>query len=95
MSETDAFNQMSYLKPDLFINVGDMHYSAYNQVTEEELAFAYHEVFKSKNQRDFYQKYPLVYTFDDHDVGSNNANHYSKSVPVVNKVYRVSSVIIS
>jgi len=30
-----------------------------------------------------------VYTFDDHDVGDNNADAHSKSSEVVNKAYRV------
>lgn len=59
------------------MNVGDMHYSARNRSTPDQFVFAYHEVFKSKTQRDLYQNVPLVYTFDDHDVGDNNADGLS------------------
>jgi hypothetical protein len=34
-----------------------------------------------------------VYTFDDHDVGDNNADGNSKSSAVVNQAYRVRIVV--
>lgn len=89
MSESNSFDEMSALRPDFFINLGDIHYSAFNYAQTEDFVFAYHELFKSKKQRDFYQQYPLVYTLDDHDVGKNNANYYSPSVPYVNQAYKV------
>ena len=89
MSESNTFDDMSILKPDFFISLGDIHYSGFNQAQYEDFIFAYHELFKSKKQRAFYQQYPLVYTLDDHDVGNNNANYYSQSVPHVNKAYKV------
>lgn len=89
MSESKAFDEMSNLKPDFFVNLGDMHYSGTNWTTAEEFAFAYHEVFKSKVQRKFYESHPIVYTFDDHDVGDNNADGLSRSAAEVNIAYRV------
>jgi phosphodiesterase/alkaline phosphatase D-like protein len=47
MTETSAFEHISKLKPDFFVNVGDLHYSGTNRSTNEDFAFAYHEVFKS------------------------------------------------
>lgn len=89
MTNTDSFNDMSSLKPDFFVNVGDLHYAGTNQTTADEFVFAYHEAFKSKNQRSFYESVPLVYTFDDHDVGDNNADGHSNSSGEVNKAYKV------
>ena len=89
MSKSDTFNQISEMKPDFFVNMGDMHYSSRNKSSKEQFAFAYHEVFKSASQRNLYQNTPLVYTFDDHDVGDNNADAHSKSSSVVNQAYRV------
>lgn len=88
MTETTTFAKMSSLKPDFFINLGDLHYAGTNRTVEEQFAFAYHEVFKSNAMREFYQTHPLVYTFDDHDVGDNNADGLTISSTEVNKVYR-------
>jgi len=89
MSESNSFDKMTGLNPDFFLNVGDMHYSSNYFSQPEDFVFAYHEVFKSRKQRDFYQKYPLVYTFDDHDVGENNANYNEPTIPHVNLIYKV------
>ena len=94
MTESNTFDEMNALNPDFVINLGDIHYSGFNQAQYEDFLFAYHELFKSKKQRDFYQHNPLVYTLDDHDVGNNNANYYSQSVPHVNKAYKVRKYII-
>jgi phosphodiesterase/alkaline phosphatase D-like protein len=91
MSSSDAFNQISSMNPEFFINVGDMHYSASNRSSKEHFVFAYHEVFKSNAQRALYQNTPLVYTFDDHEVGDNNADAHAKSSAIVNQAYRVIS----
>lgn len=85
---------MSELRPDFFVNVGDLHYAGTNFTTADGFVFAYHEVFKSPEQRAFYERTPLVYNFDDHDVGDNNADGTTYSSAEVNKAYRVSSVIV-
>lgn len=89
MSTSPTFETISSLNPTFFVNLGDMHYSARNTSTKDQFVFAYHEVLKSKPQRHLYQTTPLVYTFDDHDVGDNNADALSHSSSVVNEVYRV------
>ena len=94
MTESPSFNEMSLMKPDFFVNVGDLHYAGSDNNDKEEFIFAYHEVFKSSHQRAFYEEYPLVYTFDDHDVGSNNADGRTFSSGDVNQVYRVSIINI-
>ena len=60
--------------PLFFANVGDMHYAGMKDCTKSDFLKGYHEVFKSSSQRDFLQGVPVVYTLDDHDSGSNNAN---------------------
>jgi phosphodiesterase/alkaline phosphatase D-like protein len=80
---------MISLKPDFFVNLGDLHYSGTNKTTKEEFEFAYHEVFKSSVQRGFYEQVPMAYTFDDHDVGDNNADGTTFSSLEVNKAYKV------
>ena len=38
--------------------------------------------------RSLYENYPIVYTFDDHDAGSDNTNGNAFSINEVNQVYR-------
>jgi hypothetical protein len=83
---------MNSLNPDFFVNLGDLHYSGRNNSKKEHFLYAYHEVFKAPRQRSFYEQNPLVYTFDDHDFGHNNADGLSESGPYVNEAYRVSIV---
>lgn len=47
MTDSPIFNEMRVMKPDFFVNVGDLHYSASDKTDQEEFIFAYHEVFKS------------------------------------------------
>lgn len=89
MSESKAYDVMERMKPDFFVNLGDFHYAGTNKSTYEDLLYAYHEQFKMKEQRQFYERVPLVYTFDDHDVGSNNADGLSPSTLQAVKAYKV------
>jgi phosphodiesterase/alkaline phosphatase D-like protein len=75
---------MKNLNPDFYLNVGDLFYAATNKSTYEDFLFAYHEQFKSLSQRNLHESVPLVYTFDDHDFGSNNADGTSKSADAAN-----------
>jgi phosphodiesterase/alkaline phosphatase D-like protein len=91
MSDSNTFDHIRELSPDLFINIGDLHYSGFNKSQTEEFIFAYHELFKSEKQRKLYESTPFAYTFDDHDFGSNNADGFSHSSPHANRAYRVRS----
>ena len=81
---------MAQLQPDFVVNLGDLHYSAKNSSKKHNFVYAYHEVFKSPRQRQCYETFPTVYTFDDHDFGDNNADALSGSGPYANQAYRVS-----
>ena len=70
--------------PDFVLNVGDMHYAGINSGTQKYFRQAYHEIFKSREMRSFYENYPIVYTFDDHDAGSDNTNGNAFSINEVN-----------
>ncbi|CDW82917.1 phosphodiesterase alkaline phosphatase d-like protein [Stylonychia lemnae] len=87
-SNSRVFTDILDLNPDFMINVGDMHYSARNYSKLETFVLAYHEIFKQRNQRNLYQSKPLIYTFDDHDFGSNNADGLSDSHEYAHQAYR-------
>lgn len=65
-----------------------MHYAASKLSTNSDFQKAYHEVFKSKPMRALMEKVPIVYTLDDHDAGSNNANGNDASTAEANIAYR-------
>ena len=65
-----------------------MHYSGVNSGTKKYFAEAYHEVFKSNAMRGLYERVPIVYTWDDHDAGSDNTDGNSFSIGEVNQLYR-------
>eukprot|EP00347_Sterkiella_histriomuscorum_P023630 403333931 len=87
-SESSVFSQIDKKDPNFIINLGDLHYSARNRSKKNDFILSYHEIFKSPVQRSLYQKYPLIYTFDDHDFGSNNADALSGSGEFANQAYR-------
>ena len=77
MTKSGIYTEIAGKKPDFFLNLGDIHYSGSNRSSREDFLFAYHELFKSAEQRAFYENHALVYTWDDHDVGDNNADGLS------------------
>ena len=75
--------------PDLFIQLGDIHYSGTNSQIQSDFEYSYHELLhKNPTQSPLYTQTPFSHTFDDHDFGSNNANSSSPSSPNANSAYR-------
>ncbi len=46
-SNSVIFEEIHARNPDLYINLGDLHYSATNQSKKASFLYAYHEVFKA------------------------------------------------
>ena len=88
MSDSAVFEHMASNDPDFVLNLGDMHYAGVNSGTKKYFAEAYHEIFKSNEMRSLYENNPIVYTFDDHDAGSDNTDGKSFSINQVNQLYR-------
>ena len=74
-SQSPVFESIMAHKPNLFVQLGDIHYSGDDDLNQEHFEFGLHEVLaKNKKQAAFYERQALTYIFDDHDFGSNNAN---------------------
>jgi phosphodiesterase/alkaline phosphatase D-like protein len=84
-----VFEAILQHEPDLFVQLGDIHYSGVNRLSQKEFEFGYYEVFsKNKVQSNFYKHISLAHVFDDHDFGSNNADSSAASNPRANAAYR-------
>lgn len=73
-SESDIFDHIRLQKPLFFLQGGDLHYEDIDSNCEVRFQEAYQRVFSSKRQGELYSSVPLVYIWDDHDFGPNNAD---------------------
>jgi len=89
MSDSGIYKSLLSHNPDFMLMTGDLFYSDVESKDSKTFEFAYHEQMKSPQIRSFYTHVPVVYTFDDHDFGENNAIGSAASNLTVNKVYRV------
>ncbi|BCS31968.1 hypothetical protein TBR22_A11720 [Luteitalea sp. TBR-22] len=87
-SNSRVFDAIRELTPDLFVHMGDFHYL--NIARNDARAFrrAYDRVLDSPRQSALYRAVPIVYQYDDHDFGANNADGTSPSRPAATSVYR-------
>ena len=73
----------------MFVNLGDLFYSGTNWSKQKDFEYSIWEVVvKNKKQAEMYAGQQFLYVFDDHDLGSNNANQMSKSAPHAQASYR-------
>lgn len=87
-SNSPVFDAIRGLAPDLFIHMGDFHYEDIATNTPDRFRQVYDRVLASPRQSAMYRAMPLVYVWDDHDFGPNDADGSSPSKPAVFEVYR-------
>lgn len=87
-SNSTVFDTIRGLSPDLFLHLGDLHYEDIGRNAPERFRRAYDRVLASPRQSAMYRAMPLVYVWDDHDFGPNNADGTSPSKPAAFAVYR-------
>lgn len=73
-SESEIFDLIRVQKPAFFLVGGDLHYEDIDNDCEARFQDAYLRVFSSQKQAALYAEVPLVYMWDDHDFGPNNAD---------------------
>lgn len=73
-SSSDIFLKIRDEKPLFFLQGGDLHYENIDSNCTPRFNEAYTRTFTSSSQRLLYQSVPLVYMWDDHDFGPNNAD---------------------
>jgi len=73
-STRDVFDRIREHRPLFYMNMGDFHYQDIKTNSRALFRAAYDAVLASPQQADLYRHVPLVYMWDDHDFGGNNAN---------------------
>lgn len=87
-SNHHVFDAIRALTPDVFVHMGDFHYLNIGRNDAEAFRRAYDRVLDSPRQSALYRAVPIVYMYDDHDFGANNADGTSASRPAASSVYR-------
>ena len=78
-STRDVFDRIREHRPLFYMNMGDFHYQDISTNRPSLFRAAYDAVLASPQQGDLYRAVPLVYMWDDHDYGGNNASKKSKT----------------
>ena len=78
-STRETYDRIRENHPLFYMNMGDLHYSDINTNRPSLFRAAYDAVLASPQQGDLYRAVPLVYMWDDHDYGGNNASKKSKT----------------
>ncbi|HXG49763.1 MAG TPA: prolyl oligopeptidase family serine peptidase, partial [Methylomirabilota bacterium] len=76
-STSDVFDVIRQNDPLFFLHMGDFHYLDIRTNSRARFRAAYDSVLASPQQAALYRHVPLVYVWDDHDFGGNNANRRS------------------
>ncbi len=83
-----VFDAVREKAPDMFVHMGDMHYLDIYKDDAAAFRRAYDRVLDSPRQSALYRATPILYIFDDHDFGRNNADATSDSRSAAQAVYR-------
>src|SRR6185436_17270113 len=76
-STRDVYDRIREHQPLFYLNMGDFHYQDIRTNRPSLFRAAYDTVLASPQQAELYRAVPLVYMWDDHDYGGNNANRKS------------------
>ena len=86
-STRDVFDRIREHHPLFYMSMGDFHYQDIKTNKPSAFRSAYDMVFASPQQADLYRTVPLVYMWDDHDYGGNNANKKSTTHKAAHDTY--------
>ena len=78
-SNSVIFDVIRKKKPLMFVHTGDLHYGNIEANKISAFHFMYDQVFANPRQSQLFRNIPIVYMFDDHDFGPNNAERNSPS----------------
>lgn len=88
-SNSKAFEAMLQHEQALFyLNLGDIAYTDIDENSFARYQQLYDIVFSRERQRNFYKRLPIVYMWDDHDFGPNNADSTSPAKPAATNAYK-------
>jgi phosphodiesterase/alkaline phosphatase D-like protein len=86
-SSHEIFSTMESLNPLFVLHMGDFHYENIDENDPARFRDAFDRVLRSKRQSSLYRSAPIVYIWDDHDYGANDADGTSPSKPAALAVY--------
>lgn len=89
-SNAAVFDTIRNLEPDLFINLGDLHYGDVMENSLDAFSNLYDVTLSQPGQAALYRSTPIAYTWDDHDFGPNDAASDSPSRQAALLSYRES-----
>ncbi|WP_179862188.1 alkaline phosphatase D family protein [Longibacter salinarum] len=87
-SRHPVFDSIRVASPDLFLHLGDMHYSDIARPELERYRQAYATVHASPEQSRLFRSVPLAYMWDDHDYGPNNSSGAAEVQDIAQRAYR-------
>ncbi|MGI9614999.1 MAG: alkaline phosphatase D family protein, partial [Acidimicrobiales bacterium] len=83
-----VFDSMVAQGPDLYLALGDLHYSNLESSDPDDHLAAYRRSLSSPGQAALFGSVPTAYVWDDHDYGPNDADRASPSRQAVSTAYR-------
>jgi prolyl oligopeptidase len=86
-STREVYDRIREHQPLFYMNMGDFHYEDIKSNSAALFLTAYDKVLASPQQGDLYRSAPLVYMWDDHDYGGNNASRKSTTHPAARGAY--------
>lgn len=86
-SNHHVFQSMQALEPRFTLHMGDFHYENITHNDPEEYRHAFDKVLASARQSSLYRSAPIVYMWDDHDYGPNDADGTSPGKPAALATY--------
>jgi len=87
-SNGSVFDAMAAAEPDLYVGVGDLHYSNLASTAPSDHIDEYHRLLTQPAQAQLFRSTPFAYVWDDHDFGPNDADASSPSRLAVSLAYR-------
>lgn len=87
-SNGSVFDAMAAEEPDLYIGVGDLHYSNLASTSPSDHINEYHRMAIQPAQAQLFRTTPFAYVWDDHDYGPNDSGASSPSREAVSLAYR-------
>lgn len=87
-SSAPVFDTIRRHAPRLFLHLGDFHYEDIAAADAGLYRDAYDRVLASPAQAALYREVPVVYVWDDHDFGPNNAHGGHPGGSIARRLYR-------
>ncbi|MDY7103107.1 MAG: alkaline phosphatase D family protein [Actinomycetota bacterium] len=83
-----VFDRIRAQDPDLYLQLGDLHYRNIEDPSLTAFRAGIGGVVTQPGQAALYRDVPIAYVWDDHDFGPNDADSTSATAPVVQQVFR-------